>query len=229
MKKNLLKITIFNILMLSLSFSANAQDLIRLKESIGMPLLARRYVDIQGSPYFIRDWSKATVKLANELTYTELEVRYDEVSDVPVFKNEQGGEMGFKLPVAEFVITYNLDGARKTSLFRNGFKAISGFRTEAYFEVLYDGPVKLLKKNSKYIQDYKAYNSATTTRMIKDKINYFVASDTDIKELKRDRKAFQMIFKDKTELVLKYINENKLDLKDDGDLIKVFSYYSTIH
>ena len=208
--------------------TANAQEFFRLKESMGMPLRSRSYSDLKGSPYFLDTWNKGIVMQVNGQSFKDVELKYDQLEDELIFKDQQGRELGFAVPVKEFKINYAFEGSPKSALFRNGFEPFKGSTEKNYYEILYDGPVKLAKKNVKHIEQYREYNSAITTKSVIERVKYYFYTTNKLTEFKRDVKSIQLAFGEKSTPVLKYIEENKLDLKKDSDLTKVFSFFSTI-
>lgn len=218
-------------LLLCLAFFANclkAQEFYRLKESIGMPLRSRSYLEVKGTPYFVNEWSKGIVKQYSGQSIKDINLKYDQVEDELIFKDQNGQELGFAAPVIEFKIDYVLDGVKKTSLFRSGFEPFKGSNEKNYYEVLLEGSVNLAKKNVKSIQLYREYNSATTTKSIISRTKYYFFITNKLTEFKRDTKSLQLAFGEKSSKILKYIEDNKLDLKNDDDLIKVFAYNSIL-
>lgn len=223
--KRIFRVLAFLTLLIS---TAKAQEFFRLKESMGMPLRTRSYTDLKGSPYFLDSWNKGIITQANGQSYKDVELKYDQLEDELIFRDQQGRELGFAIPVKEFKINYILEGVPKSSLFRNGFEPFKGSTEKNYYEILYDGPVKLAKKNVKHIEQYREYNSATTTKSVIERVKYYFYTANQLKEFKKDEKSVRLAFGEKSPTVLKYIDDNKLDLKKDTDLIKVFSFFSTI-
>jgi hypothetical protein len=86
----------------------------------------------------------------------------------------------------------------------------------------------LLKKNAKVTEDYRDYNSAVSTRTVMDKIKYYYVADGKLAELKRDKKAIAAVFGEKGTSISTYIDANKIDLKNDDALVKVFQYAATL-
>lgn len=214
-------------LLLMLGNTIYAQEFFRLKESIGMPLRSRNYVDAKGTPYYINDWSAGEIKQADGKIYKNMKLKYDQLEDDIIFKDTNGEELGFAMPVVEFKLNYSADGLQKTSLFRNGFAPFKGSSEKNYYEILYDGRIKLAKKNVKRIEQYREYNSAITTKSVIERIKYYTTKDNVLTEFKRDTKSVQQLFGDKSVAILEYINKNNLDLKKDVDLVKVFEFYDT--
>ncbi|TBO40390.1 hypothetical protein [Pedobacter kyonggii] len=205
----------------------NAQEFFRLKESIGMPLRSRSYVDLKGSPYFINTWSKGLIKQSNGQSIKDIDLKYDQLQDELIFKDAKGQELGFAVPVTEFKIDYIINGLAKSSLFRNGFEPFKGSTLLNYYEILYKGQLSLAKKNVKRIEEYREYNSATTTKSIIERVKYYYYSANKLFEFKRDNNSIKEAFGNSAIPLLAYIKENKFNLKNDEDLIKIFNFYST--
>ncbi|SFA43274.1 hypothetical protein SAMN04488511_103302 [Pedobacter suwonensis] len=223
--KNVAKVLILFIL--SIINVVNAQEVFRLKESIGMPLRSRSYIDLKGSPYFVDIWSKGLVKQSNGQKLRDIDLKYDQLQDELIFKNTDGRELGFAVPVTEFKISYIINGSTKSSIFRNGFEPFKGSTAQNYYEILYEGKLSLAKKNVKRIEEYREYNSATITKSIIERVKYYYYKANKLSEFKRDTNSIKEAFGDHADSLLTYIRENKLDLKNDMDLIKIFDYYST--
>jgi hypothetical protein len=207
---------------------ANAQNIVQLKESQGMPLRSKSYAEMKGNPYLTKSWSKAIVKQADGQVFKDIDVKYDQLEEQLIFKTASGQELGFAVPVTEFKISYEENGASTTKTFVNGFAPFRGSTDKTYYELLYDGSVKLLKKNIKQIESQRAYNSAVTTQTISERVKYYYALNNELVEFKRDAKFVNDAFGGKATAVQKYIKDNNLDLKKDEELIKAFAYFSTL-
>lgn len=207
---------------------ANAQTaIIQLRDAQGVPVRAKSYGDIKGSPYLTTEWSKGTVKQENGQTYADVNVRYDLLEDQLLFKNGAGAELAFVIPVVEFKLTYDEKGTQVTKIYRNGFAPFEGSTDKTYYELLYDGTVKLVKKNLKKIESTQEYNSPPTQNIV-DRIKYFYVVNNGLVEFKRDTKSLVSAFGSKSTGLQQYMKDNKLNLKNDEDLIKIFTYFSTL-
>jgi hypothetical protein len=192
-----------------------------------MPLRSRNYVNLKGSPYFVNDWSKGVIKQSNGQSIKDVEVKYDQLQDELIFKDVNGQELGFAVPVVEFKIDYVVNGLAKSSLFRNGFEPFRGSTELSYYEVLYNGQLKLAKKNTKRVEEYREYNSAITTKSIIERTKYYYYTTNKLSEFNADNKSILKAFGESATPLLEYIKENKLNLKTEEDLIKMFNFYST--
>lgn len=179
--------------------------------------------DVLGSPYLVDDWAKGNVKFKDNSFARNGDLRYDVLEDVLVVKGTDGNENVFDAPVDEF--TLNILG--KERLFKTGFTGDKGITEKTYFEVIYNGKHKFLKRTTKTLIESRAYNSASVTKKLEDAIIYYIAGpDNKVRVVKRNEKAILDVLKNPQ--LNKYVKENKLNLKEDVDIIKLFTYYDTL-
>ncbi|WP_231427023.1 hypothetical protein [Pedobacter sp. Leaf250] len=179
--------------------------------------------DFEGSPYLFSDWQKAVVQFGTGIEPASNEVKYDLLADLLVLKGKDGEEYEFKDQPKEFLVTSTKE------LYKNGFSPIDKFTDKTFYQVIYDGKVKFLKKVTKTVIDSKGYNTATVTRKIADDTNYYlVKADNKIVKVKYNEKSIVSALGRNDELS-KYIKENKIEVKSIDGIIKVLSYYDTLY
>jgi hypothetical protein len=201
-----------------------AQGGVYLQNVDGRPVFEKKYVDVQGSPYLEEDWAQGAVDLKNGKSFKEVALKYDLVADEVLFKNEKGEAYAFAQPVKAFSLIR--PGDKSQRIFRNGYAPVKGGTESSYYEVLADGKVQLLQRKVKKIREDKAYGSATAVRTMEEYTNYFIAKDGVPVNIKKSEKAvLEAIGGDSTALEA-YIRSNKLNLKNDGDLVKLLTYYN---
>ncbi|RDC56680.1 hypothetical protein DU508_05580 [Pedobacter chinensis] len=61
-----------------------------------------------------------------------------------------------------------------------------------------------------------------------ERIKYYYYITNKLTEFKKDIKSIRQIFGEKATAVLAYIQDNKLDIKKEDDLINIFNFYSTL-
>jgi hypothetical protein len=187
-----------------------AQGGVYLQNVDGRPVFEKKYVDVQGSPYLQEDWAQGAVDLKNGKSFKEVALKYDLVADEVLFKNEKGEAYAFAQPVKAFSLIR--PGDKSQRIFRNGYAPVKGGTESSYYEVLADGKVQLLQRKVKKIREDKAYGS--------------IAKDGVPVNIKKSEKAvLEAIGGDSTALEA-YIRSNKLNLKNDGDLVKLLTYYN---
>ena len=187
-------------------------------------VLEKTYTDVKGSPYFFDYWSLGVVKMASGASYKDMSLKYDQVTGELIFKDKDGKYLGFADPIAEFKLIDKTDSFR---IFRSGLKATDGNSDKSFFEVLYDGSTTLLRDPQKNIVEHRAYNSSTAVKSIVETPAYYVLVNDQLVKIKKDKKSILGVLTNPDQLD-KYINDNKLNLKDDRDLAKLMLYYDSI-
>ena len=153
------------------TFSLKAQFIQNISDLKGKPLVENLSSDISGSPYLLDDWSKGTVEQGNKVSYKDVDLKYNLYKDELFFKNPKDGSMlGFVLPVAGFSLAIK----DKLEIYRNGFPDIDNFTSKSYYQVLFDGGIKLVLKSTKTLIEIKPYNSPTTEKKFVDNAIYYV-------------------------------------------------------
>lgn len=201
---------------------ANAQYLHDLQ---GKPLSEMSYTDVVGTPYLYDGWTKGTVELVNGTFYKDLDLKFSLLKDELFFKNTKDDAMlAFVLPVKSFLFEV---GAQK-NLYRNGFPEVDNFNKTAYYQVLFDGNLKLLFKSYKTISEIKPYNSATTEKRFADNYSYYVLKDGKMNKIRPSKKEFLELFKNKTAEIDQFIKTEKIDFKNNQDLSRMLEFYSAL-
>ncbi len=187
------------------------------------------YSELSGSPYLSSEWGKGIVKLANNKVTNGIDLKYDQIADVLLYKNSKDEVMEIAEPVAEFKIAVKTKKGEEQHLFRTGFKPVGNNKESSFYEVLSDGNVKFLKKTIKFITEEKEYNSSTVVKKINDKIAYYIVKPDEAPILvSKSEKDILGAINDKKSELTNYIGENKLNLKKDEDILKLLEYYFTI-
>ncbi len=213
--------TTFLILLASFGF-ANAQYL---QDIQGRLIMEITYTDIKGSPFMFGDWVLGTVMLGNGDTYSNVPLKYNIFDEKLYFKNPKNAEL---LEFVQPVKSFKFIELKGSGIFSKGFPTIDKFNTETFYDVLFDGKVKLLNKKYKTLLEVKPYNSATAEKSFVDQNEYYLFKDSKIKRIKNSKKDFLEIFSDKSNQVDDFIKKEKIDFKNNDDLVKVFSYYDSL-
>jgi hypothetical protein len=220
MKINL-KTVALSVALVVAAFTTDAQNI-----QNGNIINFTKYSGMDGSPYFNPYWVQGNVKFRNGSTKNAI-ILYDELKDYVFYQGENEELVQFEMPVYEFTIAAE-DG---TIAHFSKFAGNGKFPDEAFFQVLSDGKVKLLKRNSKSVSEHKEeLGSAVTKRDVVDNIDYFLLIEGKVVKIKKDKKSILQTLNDgnKQQDLDNYITTNKLNLKKDSDLIKLMDYYNTL-
>ncbi|MBD1397234.1 hypothetical protein H9Q13_08665 [Pontibacter sp. JH31] len=193
----------------------------------GRPVHEYSTINMQGSPYLYPDFAQGTILLKNGTIYQGINMMYDQVKDVIVFKGKDGKVKELMEPVQEFKINFIQNNQATEKTFRRGF---SGDRLspEAYLEVLADGNTVLLKRTTKKIFDRKNYSSATINREVQEAEDYYVATGNKVVKVKKTKSSLLAAMPDKADYLESYIKSNSLILRNDSDMAKLVAYYNTL-
>jgi hypothetical protein len=188
-----------------------------------------KYTDVNGNPYLTEQWTKGTVLLKNGRKYANVQLRYDLVGDEVLFKDEKSQQMmSFTDPVIEFQLNTESENAASPMIFRSGYVSDDGIGTKAYFQVLCDQGVKLLKKQVKVIIETKEYSSATSTKNFSESTSYYLYKNNKAVKIRKDKKQIFSVLGNQTDALEKFIKDNNLNLKNESDLIRLVAHYNSL-
>ena len=195
----------------------------------GSKIDLNRFPDVKGTPYLNDSWQKGTI-IIEKVTRIELnKIKFN------CFQNQLEYEEESKVftptkKYAEFTL-FDVDenNQAKKRIFRNEFVSNQEFQT--YFEVLFDGETKLLKKYAARIEEYAEPLSLNKIKRFNKipQLYVYKSENQSLIKIKKDKKSILSIFENKSEQVAKYISSNTLNLKDEEDIIKIWAYYDTLN
>lgn len=187
------------------------------------------YKDVKsykGTPYNNPSYLPGNIYENNKLLANDVALRYNAIED--------------EIEVKETLAT-NDDDAKVLTKSLNIFVKINkdififapyqgGVENGGYFQVLFEGDnynlYKKLKK--KFIPAKKASTSITKDLppvFLDRPVYYIVTNEGKYYELPESKNKKLKVFGNKQIEIKKYIKENKLDLKDEKDLIRVINYF----
>lgn len=211
-------IQITTLFLITICFSSNAQQYIQ--DIQGNVLTEQSKTDVIGSPFLKNEFTNGNVVLTNGNKYENVPLKYDVSKDELYFKNPKDESMlSFVIPVKSF----ELEG--RTYL--NGFPVTDNFNQNSYYELIFNGNIKLLIKNYKAIIENKNYNSAVTEKRFEDFKAYYMLKEGKMIRFKPSKKDLLETFNDKSAEIDAFLKKEKIDLKSNDDLAKVFEYYSS--
>lgn len=179
--------------------------------------------NIVGSPYLIKDWTNGNVKFFGADPIQNVALKLDLMENLLVVKGKNDQENLFDTKVSEFT----LNDSGKERLFRAGFTSSKNLAIPGYFEIIYDGKTKLLVRELKSIIESTGYNTSTITKNISSSVEYYISkADNVVNLVKLNEKSILAIL-DKSELA-KYVKDNKLNLKNRDEVVKLLQYYDTL-
>jgi hypothetical protein len=211
MKKSLLSLGLIFVAVVSQAQSMFIQDI------NGRPIFENGYTEIEGSPYLNDTWSRGTVRAKhNGKTYELAKMRYDAYKDELEYKENQK-PYRFGSEITEFVTN---DG-----IFRNGFPVYESLTARSFYQILYDGKVKLLKRTTARVQTEKLYSSATQTKRFIKEESLYLFKNGILTRLKKDKKSLLEALGEKQDELDAFIKDQKLKLSKEEDILRIIEKY----
>ena len=188
-----------------------------LEDTNGKMLMSSNYTDVDGSPYFPKQWVEGEVilKTGKNIPYNQL--RYNIIT----------GNLEFYYTGKSYDITNSMEGFTLGSMkFRNGFPPPTEKQNaDSYYQILHDGKQKLLCYRTANIYLDQPYNSATKTKKL-DVIETYYLQKTDGKmyEVKKNLKFLLVMLDDKAKQTEEYCKKENIKLRSWDDAVKVLEY-----
>jgi hypothetical protein len=179
------------------------------------------YEDIQGNPFLNEDFSDGRIILKNGKTY-QGPVRYDIYADQFEIQTSNGMIYFIKNPMDIDRITVD------NHVFVTG-KA-PGNEEGSYYELLYDGGVRLLLKRKVVFQQPRPaqpYQEPTPAMFVSKPLEYYMEKGQDLNQIETKTDILK-VFADKEAEMKSYIKHNKPDFRNADDLINIIKYYLTL-
>ena len=187
-----------------------------LQDASGKYLTSNNYTDVDGNPYFPKEWVEGTVSLkaGKVIPYNALRL------------NTISGNLEFKFTDKAYdVINPMNEFTLETLKFRKGFEPIEKQNAETFYQVLYDGKQKLLCYRLGSIYLDSPYNSATKTKKFQLSETYYLQkADGKLHELKKNLKFFLLQIGDNSRQLEEYCKKENIKLRSWNDAVRILEH-----
>lgn len=171
--------------------------------------------EYSGSIYLYDEWKLASIRLTNE-KIEKVKVKYNLLDDLFYVQGSDGNPVTFEKPYNEVSID---DADGNTLLFRRYTNAAGEF---AFFQVLFDDKVQLLKKDKVSFIEMLNYNDVSAKKkVIKQTKFYAQYKNREMSELKISKKNILNFMADRKADILTFMDKQNINLKSDPDLVKL--------
>jgi hypothetical protein len=113
-------------------------------------------------------------------------------------------------------------------VFANGFPPVDTQTIAAFYQVLADGKIKLLKYSKKVIEERQTYGATATEKSYRKMQSYYIFKDGKMVKVRADKKSLLAALPDHSAQLESYIKDNNVNLKDDMAIAQVIVYYNTL-
>jgi hypothetical protein len=202
-----------------------------LQTSDNAVLREKEYVSIEGSPYLFKEWKTGSITDQAGSVTDNILIRYDSYRDEIQFMRDGKTLVAAAATAREFKFNFLEPESESvvTATFRNGFQ-IEGYSDKNYFQVIYDGEMKVLKK-IKTVFNQETVNSYGTNEVVKKfsrTENDFLWKNGEAVKLGKHRKDLLTHFGEYEDEMKNFVKKNKFNVKSDVDLMLVMTEYERL-
>jgi len=189
-----------------------------------------RYEGVRGTPYLKNVWQNAQIISIEGKVYNNVPLKYDVYSNLLAVKNSKGDSISTETTnTKEFTWIGTGMTFVKEPLLDNTTDLKNFGRL--YQQIFKGNKTTLLKNYRKELlkADYQGgYNANRRYDELIDETDYYLKKDTQIEKIKLNEKNIVKFLADKEKEVKDFIKKQKLNLKNETDVVKLLQYYETL-
>lgn len=217
-----MKITLLTLIS-TLIFSCTIYSQVRFEELIEtrVGIFTKQSIEVEGEPYLTDEWMQGTLVTNGKKTEPFL-LKYNIVDNSFEIQHQNQTVIMEGAYVESATITS--PDPRKL---KNGFntKGKDDLSSKTFFEVLYDGDVKLLKKDKvKLIKNVTSYGTANRRDSYSRYTDYYVVQNDEFKPIRLRERNLLNLFPDDKREIKSHIKENKLKAKNENDAGEILRF-----
>jgi hypothetical protein len=188
-----------------------------------------KYEGISGSVYDNTEYQLAKIILKDGRVYNDVKTRINLLEQEVNFiaSNGQEGFLG-KGMASEITYQDNSGSNLEAKVFQCGFPPIDNQNRISFYQILFNGKTSLLKSVYKSIQERNNDMSGERFKEFATYENMYLLKEGTMSRIKKDKSSLIALFQDKKEAITKYIDDQKLNLKNEAHLIDLVKYYNTL-
>lgn len=183
------------------------------------------FASAKGTPLLYEEFHTGNFYYNNKTYLENLKLNYNCFTDELLFFNENKTYIANTQNIDYFAIEGNDDDT--ILVFKQEFMLSEKGRL--FMQVLYQGESTFYKRYRKQFLEadfYKPYGQGRQVDEYNDYTEYYVKpGGREISLLKPKKSSVREIFSDKSDLVGNYIKKEKINLKDEADLIRLVKFY----
>jgi hypothetical protein len=185
-------------------------------------VMKNNYATIEGSPYLYKDYRPGTVTNVDGQKIEAILLKYDAYGDkIVVFKDNSHLELNAGV-YPKFTISFFDDenGNVQKEFLHSSLLGIPGLK--GYYEILYDGEYKVLRKYgvefiNKVVSDYGT--TAEVKRFDTTEMLILISPNNRVQEVKGGKGSIYELFSENEDRVKNFAKKNDLNVKESQDLI----------
>jgi hypothetical protein len=188
-----------------------------------------KYEGISGSVYDNTEYQLAKIILKDGRVYNDVKTRINLLEQEVNFiaSNGQEGFLG-KGMASEITYQDNSGSNLEAKVFQCGFPPIDNQNRISFYQILLNDKTSLLKSVYKSIQERNNDMSGERYKEFATYENMYLLKEGTMVRIKKDKSNLIALLQDKNQSIKKYIDDQKLNLKNEAHLIDLLKYYNTL-
>jgi hypothetical protein len=188
-----------------------------------------KYEGINGSVYDQTEYQLARITLKDGRVYNDVKTRINLLEQEVNFiaSNGQEGFLG-KGMASEITYQDNSGSNLEAKVFQCGFPPIDNQNRISFYQILLNDKTSLLKSVYKSIQERNNDMSGERFKEFATYENMYLLKEGTMVRIKKDKSNLIALLQDKKEAIAKYIDDQKLNLKNEAHLKALVQYYNTL-
>ena len=182
---------------------------------------------VEGSPYLYEDWLPGAFWITTGKKF-ESKVMYNGFDDYVMYVNDQNQPL-----IVVNAIQFRIDSPAPRLFRKLEFTNSDGSERSGFYEVLYEGKVRLFVKRVKEFKPAPAVQTYSTgsQRAGYEEINEVVIElDGSFHELNKvTKKVIMALFSDREEEIKTFMKKEHLFPAKDNDLARIVEYYDSLN
>jgi hypothetical protein len=189
-----------------------------------------KYADITGSPYFLPDYKYSTIIMSDGKQFENVKAKINLVEHEVVFIDSKGQEGYIGKGLVSIIYFYDTTNAGiKSYMFRTGLPRVDNQTNLSFYQVLNPNGGQLVKSISKTIEDRGNELSGEKYKEFVTRENLYFFENGVIQRAKKDKAFFATLFVGKLDEYNKIITVNKINFKDEYQLVTLMNYFNQIY
>jgi hypothetical protein len=175
----------------------------------------------EGHPFFLTEEFNTGSLVYDNIGYPDLQLLYDELSDVVIFQNKERRIALLNERISSFsILNYNF-----VRIVVADTDHVTPLKT-GFYNLLYDGKTQVLKQEVKKMIEEAKSSVEGVYHFIQIKNLYYIKKEGKYYSIK-NKKTLYSLFADKKKEIQHFIKSNHLSFRKDKDtlLIKVTAWY----
>ncbi len=212
-----------------LSMRGNFANEISVSDVNGRPFEAK-YADVTGHPFLKSEFKYAAIELVGGQKYAHVNMRINICTDEINFITADQKEFYIGPGVVKrIVFTDSLQKGYPVYTFCNGYPASGAEKATSFYQVMAEGKCTLLKSVSKVIVTRKNDMSGEVSKEFETYENYYLFINGNMKRINKDKESILQVLSDRQPQIRSFMTDNKINIKNETQLVKLIVYYNSLY